>query len=508
MSGGLWCVLSPVCRRLGLGTQPVLPSSLLTGSTTVKWRKGNAGEGCSLPGSSWGERLADAVTPLWRLPYQEQLQVKYENQRKVLQTLASRLQELGVDVQKPGELCCPLRPVVPSPVINGYRNKSTFSVNRGPDGNPKTVGLYVGTGRARNIVCVRADHVKNIPSNHKHVAQCYEEFIRRSPLDSCILFHEGGHWRELVVRTTSHGHTMAIVTFHPQQLGQEALATQKALLKEFFASGPGAGCALTSLYFQESTMTRCSHEQSPFQLLYGEPHIFEDLLDLKFRISPDAFFQVNTSGAETLYRAVGELSQADGDTVLLDVCCGTGTIGLSLARHVSKVIGIEIVEKAIEDARWNAAFNGISNCEFHSGKAEAVLPQLLSSWEDTQPLVAVVNPSRAGIHYRVVRAIRNCKAIRRLLYVSCKPEGEAMRNFLDGKASATGLQDALQTQLLSTGCAVPLTQGRSWSESHLPLCWPYLLTCFLILFIVSWCCCSPADKEAGMQAQRAWKATS
>ncbi|XP_071899158.1 tRNA (uracil-5-)-methyltransferase homolog B isoform X3 [Anas platyrhynchos] len=468
MSGGLWCVLSPVCRRLGLGTQPVLPSSLLTGSTTVKWRKGNAGEGCSLPGSSWGERLADAVTPLWRLPYQEQLQ----------------------------------------PVINGYRNKSTFSVNRGPDGNPKTVGLYVGTGRARNIVCVRADHVKNIPSNHKHVAQCYEEFIRRSPLDSCILFHEGGHWRELVVRTTSHGHTMAIVTFHPQQLGQEALATQKALLKEFFASGPGAGCALTSLYFQESTMTRCSHEQSPFQLLYGEPHIFEDLLDLKFRISPDAFFQVNTSGAETLYRAVGELSQADGDTVLLDVCCGTGTIGLSLARHVSKVIGIEIVEKAIEDARWNAAFNGISNCEFHSGKAEAVLPQLLSSWEDTQPLVAVVNPSRAGIHYRVVRAIRNCKAIRRLLYVSCKPEGEAMRNFLDGKASATGLQDALQTQLLSTGCAVPLTQGRSWSESHLPLCWPYLLTCFLILFIVSWCCCSPADKEAGMQAQRAWKATS
>lgn len=56
MSGGLWCVLSPVCRRLGLGTQPVLLSSLLTGSTTVKWRKGNAGEGCSLPGSSWGER--------------------------------------------------------------------------------------------------------------------------------------------------------------------------------------------------------------------------------------------------------------------------------------------------------------------------------------------------------------------------------------------------------------------------------------------------------------------
>lgn len=126
---------------------------------------------------------------------------------------------------------------------------------------------------------------------HLPSTQCYEEFICRSPLDSCIFFHEGGHWRELVVRTTSCGHTMAIITFHPQELGQvsmrrtrqeaqqtsgwaepagcipgerglirlpflphswqEALATQKALLKEFFTCGPGAVCALTSLYFQE-----------------------------------------------------------------------------------------------------------------------------------------------------------------------------------------------------------------------------------------------------------------
>ncbi|KAK2545324.1 tRNA (uracil-5-)-methyltransferase homolog B isoform X1 [Columba livia] len=431
-----WALRLP-CRHLRplsalLRSLPGRDHSLLTEKTAAKQKeKKKPRKGCSLPGSSWEERLANAVTPLWRLPYQEQLQVKYESQRKILQTLASRLKELGVDVQQPDGLCCPLQPVVPSPVITGYRNKSTFSVNRGPDGNPKTVGLYVGTGRARNIVCVKANHVENIPSKHKQVAQCYEDFIRRSPLDSCILFHEGGHWRELVVRTTSRGHTMAIVTFHPQELGQEALAMQKALLKEFFTCGPGRVCALTSLYFQESTMTRCSHEQSPFQLLHGEPHIFEEVLGLKFRISPDAFFQVNTGGAEVLYQAVGELSQAGGDTVLLDICCGTGTIGLSLAHRVSKVIGIEVVAKAIEDARWNAAFNGISNCEFHGGKAEAVLPQLLSSWEGPQPLVAVVNPSRAGLHYRVVRAIRNCKSIRRLLYISCKPEGEAMRNFLE-----------------------------------------------------------------------------
>ncbi|POI34723.1 hypothetical protein CIB84_001524 [Bambusicola thoracicus] len=282
-------MLTRRCLRL-LTPQPLLLSSLPgwdcqqpTGERAAKRRRKKDREGCSLPASSWeerygGGRLADAATPLWRLPYQEQLQ-----------------------------------PSLPA---------------------------------ARNIVCVRTDHMKNIPLQHKQVAQCYEQFIRRSPLGSCILFHEGGHWRELVVRTSQLGHTMAIVTFHPQQLGQEALTAQKALLREFFTCGPGAACALTSLYFQESTMTRCSHERSPFQLLHGEPHIFEDVLDLRFRISPDAFFQV---------------------------------------------IGVEIVQKAIEDARWNAAFND----------------------------------------HRVVKAIRSCKAIRRLLYISCKPEGEAMRNFLE-----------------------------------------------------------------------------
>lgn len=71
-------------------------------------------------------------------------------------------------------------------------------------------------------------------------------------------------------------------------------------------------------------MTRCSHQQSPYQLLYGEPHIFEDVMGLTFRISPDAFFQVNTSAAEVLYQTVGDLSCAKENQVLLDICCGTG----------------------------------------------------------------------------------------------------------------------------------------------------------------------------------------
>ncbi|XP_069069429.1 tRNA (uracil-5-)-methyltransferase homolog B [Pleurodeles waltl] len=384
--------------------------------------------------SSWEERLSHAVTPLWTVGYEDQLKVKFDGQKKILQTLVSRLKEVsGEHITSPStreDSCCPLQPVVPSPVLYGYRNKSTFSVNRGPDGDPKTVGYYL-RDRSNNIICVRGDHLENIPEKHKQVSQLYEEYIKLSPLDACLLFHQGGHWREITVRTNRTGDTMAIVTFHPQDLSQEELCLQKESLKEFFTRGPGAVCNLTSLYFQESTMTRCTHEQSPYQLLHGEPHIFEELLGLKIRISPDAFFQVNTAGAEVLYKTIAELSHVSRNTVFLDVCCGTGTIGLSMANQVSEVLGIELIENAVEDAKWNASFNGISNCKFHSGKAEVVLPELLLTLQGNHPFTAVVNPSRAGLHYRVTRAIRNCRRIRTLVYVSCKPQGEAMRNLLE-----------------------------------------------------------------------------
>ncbi|XP_037128647.1 tRNA (uracil(54)-C(5))-methyltransferase homolog-B isoform X2 [Syngnathus acus] len=321
---------------------------------------------------SWEDRLASVVTPLWRLTYDEQLEVKQKHQEKVLEQLCGG-----------GKIPFPVLPILPSPVRDGYRNKSTFSINRGVDGNPKTVGFYVGKWKDRNIVCVNGDHLPNMPEKHKQVARCYQEFIRRSSLEPCLLFHEGGHWREVT----------------------------------------------------ESAMTRCTHEDSPYQLLFGQTHIYEQMLDFSFRISPDAFFQVNHSAATVLYSTVRDLcapSTEDTSGTLLDVCCGTGAMGITASPRVRRLVGVELIEQAVEDARHNAALNKLDKCEFIAGKAEVVLPGLVSRLASEDGcLAAVVNPARAGLHHRVIRALRNQPAIRRLVYVSCKPDGQAMRNFTE-----------------------------------------------------------------------------
>uniref|UniRef100_A0A3B3WP93 tRNA (uracil(54)-C(5))-methyltransferase n=1 Tax=Poecilia mexicana TaxID=48701 RepID=A0A3B3WP93_9TELE len=434
------------------------------GSGSQKRRKKRQKKAAWTGDLSWEERLADAVTPLWRLSYEEQLELKQNNQRKILSELSGSLSadlRSGLPAPASAKLNFTVLPVLPSPVRDGYRNKSTFSVNRGVDGNPKTVGFYLGTASRGNIVCVNGDHLLNMPEKHTLVARCYQDFIRQSSLEPCLLFHTGGHWREVTVRTNAQGHTMAIVYFHPQMMTAEEVAVHKAELVEYFSRGPGSVCQLDSLFFQESTMTRCTHEESPYQLLHGQPYLHEEVLGFKFRISADAFFQVNQAAAQVLYNTVRDLcvpgaAQSKTGGTLLDVCCGTGAIGIISSPRVDRVIGVEIVEQAVRDAAHNAALNDVENCEFLPGKAEVVLPALMSRLSSAPgALTAVVNPSRAGLHPKVVRALRNQAAIRRLVYVSCKPDGEAMRNFKE-LCCAPDQEKKLTGEAFSPTLAVPV----------------------------------------------------
>ncbi|XP_021163264.2 tRNA (uracil(54)-C(5))-methyltransferase homolog-B [Fundulus heteroclitus] len=457
--------LTAACSRSAMSLSRTLfypRSACLLFSTNIspagsqKRRRKRQREAAPADGLSWEERLADAVTPLWRLSYDQQLELKHDHQQRILSQLS------GSAAAKPS---FPVLPVLPSPVRDGYRNKSTFSVNRGVDGNPKTVGLYVGTARKGNIVCVSADHLLNMPEKHTLVARCYQDFIRLSSLEPCLLFHTGGHWREVTVRTSAQGHTTAIVYFHPQTLSAEEVAVHKAELVDYFTRGPGSVCQLDSLFFQESAMTRCTHEESPYQLLHGRPYMYEEVLGFRFRVSADAFFQVNPAAAQVLYSTVRDLcapaaedgaTQREAGGTLLDVCCGTGAMGIIASPRVDRVIGVELIEQAVRDAAHNAALNNVTNCQFLPGKAEVVLPALMTRLGSVAGgLTAVVNPSRAGLHPRVVRALRNHAAIRRLVYVSCKPDGEAMRNFRE-LCCAPDEEKKLRGPAFSPTLAVPV----------------------------------------------------
>lgn len=172
------------------------------------------------------------------------------------------------------------------------------------------------------------------------------------------------------------------------------------------------------------------------------------MLGAKFRISPTSFFQVNTPAASLLYDLVRQwCGPLDENTTLFDVCCGTGTIGLCIAKNSSalkEIVGLEIVEDAVLDARANAELNGITNARFIVGKAEDTINQIVSEYPDikkkivvsaTEELgsdgasadtpkhsfVAVLDPPRAGMHPKVLKAIRECEAITRVVYVSCNP---------------------------------------------------------------------------------------
>ncbi|GFR50158.1 hypothetical protein Agub_g12323 [Astrephomene gubernaculifera] len=175
----------------------------------------------------------------------------------------------------------------------------------------------------------------------------------------------------------------------------------------------------------------------------GPGFIHDSLCELKFRISPTAFFQVNSPATCVLYKVVGEWAAPSPATLLLDICCGTGTIGLTMAGRVAKVVGVDSVASAVEDARVNAALNGITNATFVTGKAEDALPGILATYVDNagkgathgssaaaasttsapyDNVVAVCDPPRAGLHRSVIRALLGCEKIRRLVFVSCNPD--------------------------------------------------------------------------------------
>lgn len=155
-----------------------------------------------------------------------------------------------------------------------------------------------------------------------------------------------------------------------------------------------------------------------FLPLYGDGTITDTLCGLQFRLSAPAFYQVNHAQAERLYEKAAALAGLTGEETVLDLYCGTGTITLCLARHAKKAVGVEIIPQAIEDAKFNAAQNGMNNAEFYCMDAGAAAKLLAERGE--KPDVIVVDPPRKGVSADVIEAIATMQP-QRVVYVSCDP---------------------------------------------------------------------------------------
>lgn len=392
-------------------------------------------EGCE---ESFSKQIADIVTPLWNIPYEDQLKKKEQEVLQVLQKLTKEIASnnrallpwIFVQKEKYKNSCCQLEGVTPAPSQTEYRNKCEFLIGMDLIGKTKTIGFRLAKYKGGTCAVVEPFDTIHIPAITKSVVKAFQDYIRSTHYSVYSPETYEGHWKQLTVRTTSSNHVMAVVYFNPQKLDKEELCSLKRSLGSCFTEGPGKDSGVTSLYFVEDGQRKSpSLEDLPLEHLAGEKYIYEELLGLKFRISPHAFFQVNTRAAEMLYTTIGEWAHLDQDTTVLDVCCGTGTIGISLAKKVKKVIGIELSQEAVKDARANAEINGLTNIEFRCGKAEDLFPSLINS-QVSKKLVAIVDPPRAGLHSKVILAIRRAEHLKKLIYVSCNARA-AMNNFVD-----------------------------------------------------------------------------
>ncbi len=323
------------------------------------------------------------------MTYAEELRAKGDRVRDALERLG------GVKPDLP--------PVLGAEAPERYRNKAQFPVSE------EKYGLAVGYYRGRSHQVLDAPDCLLQPEAVTRLRGAFKGWMEQNKIPA---YDEGtgrGLVRHLYVRTNSRGESLCCVVINGERLPGEA-----GLVSALRAAEPGlAGIVL-------NTNTRDTNVilGERYRLLWGRDWLEEALLGLTFRLSAPSFFQVNRAQTEKLYRTALDFAGLTGTETALDLYCGVGSISLCLAREAKKIIGAEVVPQAVEDARANAARNGIENAEFFRGDAGAVAARLLE--EGLRPQVVVVDPPRKGLAPEVPGVLAGL-APERIVYVSCDP---------------------------------------------------------------------------------------
>jgi len=344
------------------------------------------------------------------LPYEMQLQFKQ--------------QEVADNLQRIGKVALPsVSPIIGSTRTREYRNKLEFTfcnkrfLSREEIDTPAdiertpAVGFHV-PGLFDKVVDINTCHLQAAPSNE------IRNFIREIALAQGFSFYnireQNGFLRTLILRTSSTGEVMVIVTF-----GHEDQPAREYLLNSLVQRIP----EITSLLYVINEKANDTITDQEVICFHGRDHIFERMEELTFKIGPKSFYQTNSEQAYHLYAQTRAFAGLTGNEIVYDLYTGTGTIANFVARNATKVIGIEYVPEAIEDAKINSALNGIKNTLFYAGDMKKVLTPTFIE-QHGQPDVIITDPPRAGMHPDVVATILQA-APQRIVYVSCNSATQA-----------------------------------------------------------------------------------
>lgn len=353
------------------------------------------------------------------LPYHLQLEYKHKQ-------VVDQLTRIG-KVHIPE-----ISPILGSEKIFEYRNKLeyTFSSKRwitieevqaGAEiHQPNALGFHI-PGMFDKVLDITKCHLQAEPSNAIRLA--VRDFTINNGFEFFDIRNQVGLMRNLIIRTASTGEVMVIVVFY-----YEDVEKRTALLNHIKESFP----QITSLQYIINRKGNDSITDQEVICFAGKDHIIEEMEGLKFKVGPKSFYQTNSEQAYQLYKITRDFAGLTGSEVVYDLYTGTGTIANFVASKSKKVVGVEYVPEAIEDAKVNSEINGITNTTFYAGDMKDVLNDKFIA-ENGKPDVIILDPPRAGIHEDVANTILRAKP-NRIIYVSCNPATQARDLALLGEA--------------------------------------------------------------------------
>lgn len=341
------------------------------------------------------------------IPYEEQLKIKQEQVKKLLNGVLGK-QNTPYEFED----------IKSSPAVFGYRNKMEFSFGDEYKDGPLALGMH-RRGSFYDLVSVLDCRI--VDDDYRLLLKSVLEYFTDKDVKHLHRTTHEGYLRHLLVRKAVKTGEMLIALVTTSQISPDAEAELINGFKECVLGLPFKGKVAGLLHIVNDSIADIVQSDET-RILFGQDFFYEELLGLRFKVSTFSFFQTNSLGAEVLYDTVRSyvglenVKGADGGKPLVfDLYSGTGTIAQLMAPVAKKVIGVEIVEEAVEAAKKNAHMNGLDNCEFIAGDVLKVLDDV-----EEKPDFIILDPPRDGIHPKALPKIISY-GVDRIVYVSCKP---------------------------------------------------------------------------------------